>query len=737
MHMRKFPNYTQLDEMDCGPVCLKIISKYYGRDYSIQYLRDRSFLTREGVSMLGIADAAKDIGFSTQGVHINFSQLANHVKLPCIIHWNQEHFVVCYSIIKKKRNRTFVKISDPLGEKYILEKSKFLECWIGKHWKNESKGAALLLEPTPNFYTNKIPKKSKGVALSGIFKYIRSYKPQLILLVITLLIGGLFSFMLPFLTQAVVDRGIGNRDLNLITLILIAQLVVFATQLTFEFIRNRITLKVNSYVSISLISDFLQKLIKLPLRFFDTKNIGDIMQRIEDNDRVKSFLTGSTLMTLYSIVTFIVFSVILAYYNFTILVIFIVGNLLYILWILLFVRYRRKLDIIRFAQAASERSSLIQIVSGMQEIKLNNCESQQLQKWKKIQLKLFDINIKSLTLGQYQQLGSVFFSHTTSLIITFISARSVIEGSMTLGMMMAISYIIGLLSGPIAQAINFIQSAQDANISLERLDEIHSKEDEEQLSLNKISKMPTVNSIQLNNLYFSYDGAHRNYALQAINIEIPKNKVTAIVGASGSGKTTLVKLLLGFYKPLNGIIRVGNVSLDDISPRLWRSRIGAVMQDGYIFSDTIANNIAIGVEDVDPEKLSKAIDVANIRDFIESLPLKLNTKIGFDGNGVSLGQRQRILIARAVYKNPDYLFFDEATNALDANNEKVIMNNLNRFYVGKTVVVVAHRLSTVQNADKIIVLENGTVIEEGNHDILIRKRGAYFQLVRNQLELGC
>jgi len=734
--MRLFPHYRQLDAMDCGPTCLRMVAKYYGRIYTLQYLREKSFITREGVSMLGISDAAEAIGFRTNGVRITFEQLISEQPFPCILHWNQQHFVVCYGI-KVKRNGSYeIKISDPAGEKYKMGKSEFLKCWISSRSGGEDTGTALLLSPTPEFYTQDDGVENNQKSIGYFFHYLLPYKSQLIQLIIGLLVGSVLSLIFPFLTQAVVDQGIGNNNLGFVSLILIAQLILFITQLAVEFIRNWITLHVNSRISISLISDFLAKLMKLPLRFFDTKNIGDIMQRIGDNERIKSFLMGSTLMILFSFVNFIIFAVILAYYNLTILGVFLLGNVLYIAWIFLFLRYRRKLDMARFAQASAEQSNLVQIVTGMQEIKLNNCEKKQRWKWERIQVKLFKISIKGLALGQYQQIGSVFFSQTTSLFISFIAARSVIEGDMTLGMMMAVSYIIGQLSGPITQVIGFVQAAQDAKISLDRLNEIHNKEDEEQTIESKINELPVDKTLYIEDLHFSYDGADRDYVLDGINQAIPENKVTAIVGASGSGKTTLIKLLLGFYPPNKGKIKIKDVPIEDINPHLWRQKSGAVMQDGFIFSDTIANNIAVGEDVVDKNKLLHAVKVANIKDFIESLPLKYNTKIGMEGNGISQGQRQRLLIARAVYKNPDFLFFDEATNALDANNEKIILDNLKSFYKGKTVVIVAHRLSTVQNADNIIVMDKGKIIEEGTHRQLTDSRGAYYTLVKNQLELG-
>ncbi|GHT58793.1 ABC transporter ATP-binding protein [Bacteroidia bacterium] len=734
--MRKhFPHYTQLDGMDCGPTCLRMIAKHYGRNYTLQTLREKSFITREGVSMLGISDAAESIGFHTVGVKIGFEQLAGDGNFPCILHWNQCHFVVCYDI-KKKKDDYAIKIADPAGEKYTMNKAGFLKCWISTKSQGEDKGTALLLEPTPEFYTLSDDKEKQEKNLGYYVRYLFPYKSQIFQLITGMLIGSVFAMILPFLTQAVVDQGIGNNNLNFITLILIAQLVLSITQMAVNFIQSWITLHMNTRISISLISDFLTKLMKLPLRFFDAKNVGDIMQRIGDHDRIKNFMTGTTLSTLFSFFNFFIFAFILAYYNLSILAVFVAGNALYVTWILSFMRYRKKLDYKRFTQSSANQSNLVQLVTGMQEIKLNNCERQQRWKWERIQVKLFKISIQGTALGQYQQIGSIFFNQTTSLFISYLSAKAVVEGNITLGMMMSISYIIGQLSGPIGQVIGFAQSLQDAKISLERLNEIHNREDEEQTVEDKLNTLPENKDLKLENICFSYDGAERDYVLENLNLEIPQNKITAIVGASGSGKTTIIKLLLGFYAPLKGEIKLGNTNLQEINPHHWRQKSGAVMQDGFIFSDTIAGNIAVGEENIDKRKLLHAVETANIREFIEGLPLKYNTKIGMEGNGISQGQRQRLLIARAVYKNPEFLFFDEATNALDANNEKIIMDNLKSFYEGKTVVVVAHRLSTVQNADKIIVLDKGKIVEEGTHKELTEKKGAYYTLVKNQLELG-
>lgn len=611
------------------------------------------------------------------------------------------------------------------------------KCWLATKVDGEEKGAALALEPSPDFYTREDEQESERKSgLGFFFRYLFPYKKELIHLLLGMLVVSMLQLIFPFLTQSLVDTGIRDGNLSFITLILIAQLVVSVSQLSVEFIRSWILLHVNTRINISLISDFLIKLMKLPLRFFDTKMVGDIMQRIGDHNRIESFLTGSSISTLFSFFNFFIFGFILAYYSPLILGIFLLGNTLYVGWVLIFMKYRRELDIRRFAQAAGEQSSLIQLVTGMQEIKLNNCEKQKRWQWERIQVKLFRISVKGMALGQVQQVGSVFFNQTTNILISFIAAKSVVGGEMTLGMMMSLTYIIGQLNAPVSAFIGFVRQLQDAKISLERLNEIHGKEDEESKATSQLSTLPEKKEITVNHVYFSYDGADRDYVLEDVCLTIPQQKITAIVGASGSGKTTLVKLLLGFYTPNKGEIRLGDTPIAMINPHLWRAKSGAVMQDGFIFSDTIANNIAVGAEQIDIERLRHAVTVANIRDFIDALPLGYNTKIGMEGNGISQGQKQRLQIARAVYKNPEFLFFDEATNALDANNEKEIMEHLNEFYRGKTVVVVAHRLSTVRNADKIVVLDKGRIAEEGTHRQLTEKRGMYYQLVKNQLELG-
>lgn len=548
-----------------------------------------------------------------------------------------------------------------------------------------------------------------------------------------LIAGSIIQLILPFLSQAMVDKGINGKNLNLITLILIAQLSIFIAQLVIGYIRSWIMLHINTRIDISLISDFLIKLMNMPLHFFDTKRTGDILQRIGDHGRIKSFLLSNSMNIVFSLFNFIVFMGILAYYNLTILAIFIVGNTLYLIWVLSFMHYRRELDIKRFYQSSIEQSRLIQMVQGMQDIKLNNCEKQKRWEWERIQMHLFRISVKGLKVGQIQQSGSVLFTQSTHIIISFIAAKSVVDGQMTLGMMMALTYIIGQVSAPIGEFIGFAQSLQDARISLERLNEIHAQDDEEKDIDQKLSVLPTDRSIHIRNLSFSYSGAARDYALRNIDIDIPGQKVTAIVGESGCGKTTLLKLIQGFYLPSEGCVKVGDVNLNLINPHLWRKSTGSVMQESFIFSDTIANNIALSTDDVDVARMLHAAQMANISDFIASLPLGYNTRIGMEGNGISAGQRQRILLARAIYKDPEFMFFDEATNSLDATNERIIMNNLRKCYEGKTVIISAHRLSTIKDADQIIVLHQGKVVEQGTHEELLQARGYYFKLVENQM----
>jgi len=728
--LAKFPFYKQLDAMDCGPSSLRMIAKHYGRSYTLQTLRDKCYITREGVSLMGISDAAESIGLHTMGVRINWETLTKEAPLPCIAHWKQNHFVVVYKI---KKNKVFV--ADPAIGHIEYSQKEFLESWLSTRTEGENKGICLLVEPTPEFYKDKGETIDKSNT-SFLFSYLRPHKKLLLQLFFGLIIGSLIQLIFPFLTQSVVDFGISNNNIGFVWLILIAQLTLYISRTSVEFIRSWILLHISARINISLISDFLVKLMKLPISFFDIKMIGDLLQRIGDHSRIQNFLTTSTLEFLFSFVNFLIFGAILAVYSIKIFAVFLIGTLLYILWIFIFLKRRRSLDYKRFAQLSENQSTLIQLITGMQEIKLNNCEKQKRWDWEKVQARLFKINIKSLSLAQYEQAGSLFLNELKNIFISFIAAKLVIEGQLTLGMMLAVQYIIGQLNAPVQQLIGFIHALQDAKISLERLGEIHKKEDEEQTEEGRMTVIPEESNLNINNVFFQYEGPHSEMVLHDINLVIPYNKTTAIVGGSGSGKTTLVKLLLGFYPPVKGEILVGGFRIDTISTRLWRQNCGTVMQDGFIFSDTIAKNIAVSDETIDKERLVLAARTANIHEFVMSLPLRFNTKIGADGHGLSQGQKQRILIARAVYKDPAFLFFDEATNALDANNEKIIMNNLDEFFKNRTAVVVAHRLSTVKNADQIVVLEKGRIVEKGTHAELIETKGAYYELVKNQLEIG-
>lgn len=736
MSLKSFPHYQQQEAADCGPSCLRMIAKYYGKVYSAEMLRKRCFISREGVSLLGISDAAESIGFHTIGVQISFKQLAEDASFPCILHWNQNHFVVCYGIEKRKRKGEFeyrIHISDPATQRVNLTRKEFEKCWFSSRNSQDETGVALMLEPSPNFGSVEDEFHTTKKSLFSFAKYLLPFKSLGLQLIFGLIAGCIIQLILPFLSQAMVDKGINSKDLGLITLILIAQLSLFVAQLLIGYIRSWIMLHINTRIDISLISDFLIKLMNMPLHFFDTKRTGDILQRIGDHGRIKSFLLSNSMNIVFSLFNFIVFMGILAYYNLMILGIFIVGNTLYLIWVLSFMHYRRELDIKRFYQSSLEQSRLIQMVQGMQDIKLNNCEKQKRWEWERIQMHLFRISVKGLKVGQIQQSGSVLFTQSTNIIISFIAANLVVKGEMTLGMMIALTYIIGQISAPIGEFIGFAQSLQDARISLERLNEIHAQDDEEKDIDTKLLKLPENHSIHICNLSYSYSGAARDYALKNINIDIPNHKVTAIVGESGCGKTTLLKLIQGFYLPSEGSIKIGDVNLNLINPHLWRKSTGSVMQESFIFSDTIANNIALSTDNIDIPRMLHAAQIANIGNFISSLPLGYNTRIGMEGNGISAGQRQRILIARAVYKSPEFMFFDEATNSLDATNERVIMENLRQSYKGKTVIISAHRLSTIKDADQIIVLHHGEVMEQGTHSQLLEAHGYYFKLVENQM----
>lgn len=721
--------------MDCGPTCLRMVAKYHGRSISLEYLRNKSQYGKEGVSMLGLADAAESIGLRSVGAKLDFDQLINDAPLPAILHWSQYHFVVLTPQSDKNR----LVIADPANGLVRLDKSDFLKYWISTTEHDTQKGTVLLLEKTPVFNDLDLsdehqPKQKIG---SGyLIGYIKEHKQYFFHILLGLLIGSVLQLIFPYLTQSIVDTGINTQNLGFIQVVLIAQLMLLFSQTIVEFIRSRILLHISTRINISLLSGFWAKLLRLPMQFFDSKHPGDVIQRIGDHHRIESFLTGTALNTFFSLFSLVLFSFVLLSYNITVFFIFAAGSLLYLLWIQFFLKYRRQLDYKRFAIAAKENNATMQLVYGMQEIKLNNAENSYRWAWEGLQAGLFKLNFKSLSLTQYQQIGAFFINQGKNILITFIVASLVIDGKLTMGMMLAIQYIIGQLNSPIEQLIGFTQQAQDAKISLERLNDIHSLDDEEPAHKHLNHWLPADQDIYLKNLSFTYPGAGNEPVLKNVNLTIPYGKVTAIVGMSGSGKSTLIKLLLRFYENYKGDIYLGNTSFKTISPKFWRSVSGAVMQDSFIFNDNIRKNITVTDDKVDEQRLIDACKTANILSFIESLPLGFYTRLGAEGNGISGGQKQRISIARAVYKSPQFIFFDEATNSLDANNEKLILENLQQFFQNKTVIVVAHRLSTVKNADKIVVMENGEIAEEGTHATLTLKKGKYYELVKNQLELG-
>ncbi|MDP9077200.1 MAG: peptidase domain-containing ABC transporter [Bacteroidota bacterium] len=736
--MNKYKFQKQYDTIDCGPSCLKMISAFYGKNYSLEFLRESSYLTREGVSIVSIGEAAEKIGFNTFISKLTIAQLIEECPLPCILHWNQDHFVVLYDIsnnygwlpwIKKKEPR-FI-IADPAHGIVEIDQNTFTNCWLAD---DNDKGIGLLVEPTNTFYD--LEPKPESRSLIFMLRYLRPFRKYIVQLIIGMVLASLFSLGFPILTQLLIDVGVAEKSLPVILLIFASQLFLFLGNVAIDMVRGWLLLHINARISLSIISDFLIKLLRLPISFFETKAVGDISQRIGDHHRIESFLTGTFLSSAFSLINMMIFMVVLAYYNIMFLLIFVVLSSLALLWVFLFQKKRKNLDYKRFSRNRENQDKLYEMITGMQEIKLFGADTSFRWKWEKLQVRYFKLNIESLNLEQFQQSGYLFFTHLKNILLSFWAVYEVINHHLTLGSLLSISYITGQINGPIEQIVGFLKSAQDAKLSMDRLQEIHNKEDEERAGGYDHSDEVLFEDILIDGMSFQYEGPSSPFVLKDINLIIPKGKVTAIVGSSGSGKTTFMKLLLNYYKPTAGEIKIGDKSHQDVSPRLWRQQCGTVMQDGYLFNDSIANNIALGAEEIDLPRLDHATRVANLYDFIQSLPLKYNTKIGASGAGLSGGQKQRILIARAVYKNPEYIFFDEATSSLDANNEKTIIDNLNNFFVGKTVIIIAHRLSTVKNADQIIMLENGMIIEKGNHKSLCDLKGEYYELVKNQLNVA-
>ena len=739
--MNKIKLYRQKDSMDCGPSCLSMVSSYYGKNIDINRARQECDLSKGGVSMLGISKAAESLGFHTVGGLFPFSTLVKDVPLPAIVHWKQEHFVIVYKA-KEKGGDYCVYVADPDKGFKKYSRQEFIDCWASTCYNNEEAGIALLLEPTAVFYEMKDKQydtKAPRNKFRYLMGYVNRYRTYFYQIILGLIISTVIQLSIPFLTQSLVDTGIEGKDMNFVKLILIAEFTLLFSNTAISFIRSKILLHISTRINISLISDFFIKLMKLSMKTFDVRLMGDLLQRIEDHKRVQGFLTSNSLDLVFSLFTCTVFGVILAIYNILIFTVFVLGITVYTVWICIFMKKRKELDYRFFEESSKNQSITYQLINGMQEIKLQGCQQKKRWEWEDNQASIFHVKLKSLNMEQTQKAGGIAINELKNIVITVLASTAVIEGDMTLGMMLAVQYIIGQLNSPVEQLVNFIYSWQDVSISLDRMNEIHAEPDEDDKSRTVCTideNLYRQQGIRLNDVSFSYGKYTKANTLENVSLTFPAGKVTAIVGASGSGKTTLIKLLLGYYKPKSGNISIGDRDLNELNLAWWRSQCGAVMQDGYIFSDTIANNIAISDEQPCLDKIREAAQCAHIDDYIESLPLGYNTMIGQDGQNTSQGQRQRILIARVVYKNPQIVMLDEATNSLDTKNEKEITANLSRFYAGKTVIIVAHRLSTVRDADQIVVLNQGAVSEIGTHEELVARQGKYYELIKNQLELG-
>lgn len=716
--------------MDCGPTCLQMICSFYGKRIGLEYLRELCNQTKQGVSFLGIQEAAKHLGFEVCCIKSSLEEL-DELPLPCILHWHQNHFVVLYKIKGSKSCKKYF-ISDPIGYRFKYTAEEICNSWQNSLSKT---GIALCLEPTQKFHSIIVKEDNNSNKLRWLYSNLKYFKAHVTNLLFGMILCAILLLVFPFLTQSIIDYGVENRNMSFITVILIAQIVLILSSNIIEFIRNWLLLHIGSKINISIISEFILKLTNLPIRFFDSRMTGDIIQRIGDHSRIRDFLTDVSLNFVFSIIVVFVFGIILFLYNPVIFAIFFIGSTGYILWISFFLKKRAILDNKMFAQNAATQSNVYELIYGMQEIKLNGCENQKRWDWEKIQVKIYHLLEKGMALAQCQASGGVVINQVKNAIITAFVAGYTIKGEMTLGMLIAIQFIVGQLNVPIEQFVSFLRKFQDAKLSVNRLNDIYQLPDEVPNDIDLISNINS-DSISFSDVHFRYDKYSEEDVIKGVTFTIPKGKCTAIVGLSGSGKTTLLKMILGFYTPDRGCISIGNHPLNHYDISVWRKKCGVVMQDGYIFSDTIAANIAPGsTEDIDMGKVKFAAKIAHIDTMIELLPQGYQTKIGGEGKGLSMGQKQRILIARAIYKDPDYILLDEATNSLDANNEVAIMESLNTFLQDKTSIIIAHRLSTVKNADKIIVLDNGTIAEEGTHQNLLDKKGLYYTLVKNQLNI--
>ena len=726
MFLDRFPVEYQMNSQDCGPASLKIIAKHFGKYYSLQFLRDRCGITKEGVSLLDLSTGAESIGLRTLAIKCTIADVVNNIPFPAIIFWKESHFVVVYRSDKKH-----VWVSDPAKGHVKYSHEEFKKGW---YQQDEQQGVLLAVETTADFKNNQAEKRQRMNSFSDILKYFIPYKRNFSLILIIMLIVTALQGMLPFISKAVIDVGIKTSDMNFIYMILIGNIAILLSVMIFNVLRDWILLHITARVNISLISDYLIKLMKLPVTFFENKLLGDILQRAQDHERIRNFIMNNSLALVFSTLTFVVFSIILLIYNATIFYIFLSGSILYVCWVLLFLSIRKKLDWKYFELLSQNQSYWVETVSAIQDIKIYNYEKHRRWRWEEIQARLYHVNKRVLAITNAQNLGAQFIENIKNMGIVFFCAMAVIKGEITFGVMISTQFIIGMLNGPLVQFINFIVSAQYAKISFLRINEIRQLQDEEELlSIGNTTILPKTRTLILENVSFQYTN-NSPIVLRNIYLCIPENKVTAIVGGSGSGKSTLLKLLIRLYKPSYGEIKMDTMNVNAINLRQWRNMCGVVMQDGKVFSDTILNNIVLDDEHISYERLKEVCRIAQIEDEINAMPKGFETKIGESGRGLSGGQKQRLLIARALYRNPQYLFLDEATNSLDTINEKLIVEALNNAFQQRTVVVIAHRLSTIRHADQIIVLDKGSVVEVGNHDTLMEKKGAYFKMVASQFQ---
>ncbi|MDE5560865.1 MAG: peptidase domain-containing ABC transporter [Bacteroidaceae bacterium] len=719
----------QFDRMDCGPACIRMVASAYGKDYPLSYLRSLSHLTREGVSVAGIRDALKTIGMESATFEMTLEQLREKCPMPAILHWEQNHFVVLYDIRKSRWTRKWKYcIANPAYGKHAFAEDVFSGFWL-----NGDKGVVIAIEPQEEFFEREAVKEKHSLVRFAR-KYVWPFRWELSQSAFGMLFGMLLSLVTPFLTQAMVDDGIGMRDMGLILNILFAQIFIFIGTFLMGLISSHVSLYMSTRININVLSDYLTKLLKLPMTFFDTKSVGDYQQRLGDHGRLQGFVTYSTLQTFFSIVSAPFYLAIIGWYSPVILTAYLLLTGLGTAWMTYFFHTRKAMDYERFKINSENQNKQYELMSGITDIKLNAYEDYKMEEWRALQKRAYRMNVKILKLGQIQNTGFTVIGQLRNIFITCWIAAEVVNGNLSLGMMMSISAIIGLVNGPLSQLIGFLQQFQDAKISLERSEEVHLCKNEDS-ALQKDVSPDEPQDIEVRRLTFSYTGNICKPALQDVSLSIPAGKMTAIVGESGSGKTTLMKLLLKFYEPTCGEILIGGEPLAGFTAKSMRRASGIVMQDNFVFSDTIRRNVILG-EDEDEKRLEKALSIACLDGFVKRQPLGVNTKIGAEGMGISGGEKQRIMIARAAYKRPAYLMLDEATSSLDAENERNITDNLEHAFHGRTRIVIAHRLSTVRNADRIIVLRQGEVVEQGTHAELVDLHGYYYQLIHNQLELA-